>query len=125
MRQSPEKELDIFELELAVKWAHAASLMDANTEVSYLFALSETALKEKLERLKSASPDTDPLTLEELREMDGEPVWISYFAGGPNVCMLVDAKHDVFRDAHGGFAVFENLGRTWIAYRRKPEEGTT
>lgn len=63
----------------------------------------------------------DPLTLEELREMDGEPVWISYFAGGPNVCMLVDAKHDVCRDAHGGFAVFENLGRTWIAYRRRPE----
>lgn len=64
-------------------------------------------------------PPNDPLTLEELREMDGEPVWISYFAGGPNVCMLVDAKHDVCRDAHGGFAVFENLGRTWIAYRRK------
>lgn len=64
-------------------------------------------------------PSNGPLTLEELREMDGEPVWISYFAGGPNVCMLVDAKHDVCRDAHGGFAVFENLGRTWIAYRRK------
>ena len=65
----------------------------------------------------------DPLTLEELRELDGEPVWISYFAGGPNVCMLVDAEHDVCRDAHGSFAVLENLGRTWTAYRRKPEEG--
>lgn len=119
-----EKEMDIFELELAIKWAHAASLMDTNPEVSYLFAMSETALKEKLERLKSAPPPNDPLTLEELREMDGEPVWISYFAGGPNVCMLVDAKHDVCRVAHGGFAVFENLGRTWLAYRRKPEEGT-
>ena len=64
----------------------------------------------------------DPLTLEELREMDGEPVWISYFAGGSAVCMLVDAKHDVCRDAHGGFAVFENLGNTWMAYRRRPEE---
>lgn len=119
-----EKELDIFELELAIKWAHAAARMDANPEVSYLFSVSETALKEKLERLNSAPPPNDPLTLDELRQMDGEPVWIFYFAGGPNVCMLVDAKHDVCRDAHGGFAVFENYGKTWLAYRRKPEEGT-
>ena len=83
----------------------------------------DTAIETAINLLKT-HPDNqpnDPLTLEELREMDGEPVWISYFAGGPNVCMLVDAKHDVCRDAHGGFAVFENLGRTWLAYRRKPE----
>lgn len=67
-------------------------------------------------------PPNDPLTFEELRGMDGEPVWISYFAGGLDVCMLVDTEHEICRDAHGGFAVFENLGNTWMAYRRKPEE---
>lgn len=75
-----------------------------------------------LEREMVPEPLSSPLTLEQLREMDGEPVWISYFAGGPDVCMLVDAKHDVCRDAHGGFAVFENYGKTWLACRRKPEE---
>ena len=75
--------------------------------------------------MRLLAPPNNPLTLEELREMDGEPVWISYFAGGPIVCMLVDAKHDVCRDVHGGFAVFENLGRIWIAYRRRPEEAPT
>lgn len=77
-------------------------------------------IREALERLKLEETNI-PLTPEQLLELEGEPVWISYFAGGPNVCMLVDAKHDVCWDAHGGFAVFENLGRTWIAYRRKPE----
>lgn len=76
-------------------------------------------LREAREALRN-----DPLTLEQLREMDGEPVWISYFAGGPNICMLVDAKHDVCRDAHGGFAVFENYGKTWLAYRGKPKEAS-
>lgn len=80
------------------------------------------AMGDFLEGKMAPEPLNSPLTLEQLREMDGEAVWISYFAGGPNVCMLVDAKHDVCRDAHGGFAVFENLGRTWLAYRRRPEE---
>ena len=53
------------------------------------------------------APSNTPLTLEQLREMDGEPVWISYFAGGLDVCMLVDTEHEICRDAHGGFAVFE------------------
>ena len=61
-----------------------------------------------------APPPNDQLTLEQLREMDGELVWLSYFAGGPSVCMLVDAEHRVCRGACG-FAVFENLGRTWHA----------
>lgn len=96
-------------------------------ECLYAHMVAVTRLKEyedaiPLERAQwLAQAENPPLTLEELREMDGEPVWISYFAGGPNVCMLVDVKHDVCRDAHGGFAVFENLGRTWLAYRRRPD----
>ena len=65
------------------------------------------------------------LTLEELRQMDGEPVWIVPMCGSGGFCtwMLVDAEYELCREAHGEMAVFENFGKTWLAYRRKPEEG--
>lgn len=63
-----------------------------------------------------------PLTLEELREMDGEPICVAPVAVGPYVWMLVDTRYEVCREAHGGLAIFENLGKTWLAYRRRPED---
>ena len=65
----------------------------------------------------------DPLTLEELRGMDGEPVWITKMDGSGGVWMLVDTEYELCREAHGEMAVFENCGKTWLAYRRRPEEG--
>lgn len=63
-----------------------------------------------------------PLTPEELREIDGEPVWVVSQDGRNESCwMLVDAEYNLCREAHGGMAVFENNGKTWMAYRRKPE----
>lgn len=66
-----------------------------------------------------------PLTLEELREMDGEPVWIIPMrgSGGFETWMLVDAKYELCREAHGEMAVFENCGKTWLAYRRRLQGG--
>lgn len=102
-------------MELVYSLLHSDGTNDRANQIIDAFDIAPAVDAEPL-------PPNDPLTLKQLREMGGEPVWISYFAGGQNVCMLVDAKHDVCRDAHGGFAVFENLGRTWIAYHRKPEE---
>ena len=67
-------------------------------------------------------PPNDPLTLDELRGMDGEPVWIAKMDGSGGVWMLVDAEYELCREAHGEMAVFENCGKTWLAYRRRPEE---
>ena len=66
----------------------------------------------------------EPLTQEELREMDGEPVWIVPMRGSGGFCtwMLVDAEYELCREVHGEMAVFENCGKTWLAYRRRPEE---
>ncbi len=64
------------------------------------------------------------LTLDELREMDGEPVWIAKMAGSGGAWMLVDIEYELCREAHGEMAVFENCGKTWLAYRRRPEEVT-
>lgn len=68
-------------------------------------------------------PPNDPLTLEELREMDREPVWLS--GDGLN-------RYDIFRGERShGWADFYCgrlslccYGKDWLAYRRKPEEGT-
>lgn len=79
------------------------------------------AIAEKL--CREARDENPPLTLEELREMDGEPICIAPVDGGPYTWMLVDTKYEVCREAHGGLAVFENLGKTWVAYRHKPENG--
>ena len=68
-------------------------------------------------------PPNEALTLEELRDMDGEPVWVVSQDGRNESCwMLVDVKYELCREAHGGMAVFDTNGKTWLAYRRKPEE---
>ena len=66
----------------------------------------------------------DPLTLEELREMDGEPVFIMRIGSDEPTdrdWALVDLKHGMCRTVTGGMAIFELYGASWLAYRRKPE----
>lgn len=84
--------------------------------------LIELARAEKDGRLVVLPPN-DPLTLEELRGMDGEPVWIVPMRGSGGFCtwMLIDAEYELCREAHGEMAVFENCGKTWLAYRHKTE----
>lgn len=70
-----------------------------------------------------------PLTLEELREMDGEPVYVTGTftdcrGERPGAWALVDVKQKMCRVHGGGLAIFENCGKHWLAYRRKPEELT-
>ena len=90
------------------------------------------ALQEKAERENPA-----PLTIEELRLMDGEPVWVTDLSEPAvsvyctiDVCMRF--KEDRVNDKHSeamvpgdGFSyyLFDKYGKTWIAYRHKPKEG--
>ena len=80
---------------------------------------------DQIKAMPSITPQpNDPLTLTELLKMDGEPVWIVPMRGSGGFCtwMLVDAEYELCREAHGEMAVFENCGKTWLAYRRKPED---
>lgn len=83
--------------------------------VDRLSAYEDSGLEpeEIVARLDTFNP---PLTLEELREMDGEPVWVE-FPKCPEASgwMLVSANRYL------GECDFENCGKTWLAYRRKPE----
>lgn len=70
----------------------------------------------------------DPLTLDDLREMDGEPVWIEdvgeckWHGSG---WAIVDRENCLVRKAsNGNPAFFERYWKGWVAYRQKPEEGT-
>lgn len=65
-----------------------------------------------------------PLTLEELREMDGEPVWVCEPNGTNGVWGLVDLEYQMVRLHGGGLAIWENNDKSWLAYRRKPEEAS-
>ena len=74
-----------------------------------------------------APPPNDPLTLEELREMDGEPVWVvplNDFDILPANYLVNAYAEQIVVDKFGAYLDFEDYGKTWLAYRRKPEERT-
>lgn len=83
--------------------------------------------------LRAEQQTNAPLTLDELREMDGEPVYIESQKYGNGWC-IVD-WHGVNKSwlyfsrtgtAEGMTATplsARDYGVTWLAYRRKPEEG--
>jgi hypothetical protein len=88
--------------------------------------LAIQALQEKKEREKN-----EPLTLEELKEMDGEPVFIVFDKkhGYAIVCFRgVGDKYFYFSQtgtAEGMTAIpifLSGYGKSWLAYRHKPPE---
>lgn len=69
-------------------------------------------------------PPNGPLTMEELREMDGEPVWVQYGQYDGEWLIVAWNIYDAIsyaRKAPFKLSVY-SYGDTWIAYRRKPEE---
>lgn len=107
--------------EEAIKFAsHAQSLTDL-PEVKEFYALAESALREQEER-----ENPKPLTLDELLEMDGEPVWIRAKHYGIYADIVnIMGKEDGERRVHFSinYRLQENgCGKTWLAYRNKPKE---
>lgn len=73
-------------------------------------------------------PPNDPLTLEELREMDGEPVWIQHLGENKDsrwriIKYSTDAGLHVEDSYPALYYGWDTYGWLWNAYRRKPEEG--
>ena len=71
----------------------------------------------------------EPLTLEGLREMDGDPVYVvpkdkpAHCGGWCGVTVRKCDRYSyvsLLRDADSGWG-FEKYGKTWIAYRLPPE----
>lgn len=68
-----------------------------------------------------------PLTIDELRWMSGEPVWLVPLGEGFDEGWYIIVSNDKQRLRClplYSILFFEHYGKTWLAYRRKPEEGT-
>ena len=70
----------------------------------------------------------EPLTLEELQKMDGEPVWVETLRDWRlSHWVILDKKCPVDFDLqdvnleNGSCNATYDLGKTWLAHRRKPE----
>jgi hypothetical protein len=83
-----------------------------------MFEIAAAALREKAER-----DDPKPLTIDELKKMIGEPVWVQ----GPGQPEY--GRWAIVEDAFGNSLYLLNdytchdIGKTWLAYRHKPKEG--
>ena len=76
-------------------------------------------------RTPTIAPQDELLTIEQLRQMDGQPVWIVDVGNrkwyGPSWA-IVDREANLVRTVKNWNAVFfEKYGERWIAYRRPPE----
>ena len=87
-----------------------------------------TALDAVVKALEEV-PDKDvgknePLTLDELRRMDGEPVWVQS-PGVPEYgrWAIVEGVGENCLFLRDDFTCHD-YGKTWLAYRYKPEEGS-
>ena len=93
--------------------------------IDRLAAYEDTGLTPE-EIMALVQPPNDQLTLEELREMDGEPVWVvplNDFDILPANYLVNAYAEQIVVDKFGAYLDFEDYGKTWLAYRRKPEEG--
>ena len=74
---------------------------------------------------RRAAPENKALTLEELRKMDGEPVWVKEIDGtgcGEWTIIDIGAQTEMLKalSPDTGYKEY-NYGKTWLAYARKPE----
>lgn len=73
-----------------------------------------------------APPPNDPLTMKELREMDGEPVWVESCRNAKRGKYVVLGEY--CQELHclgvsgGGLLDCTVMGKGWLAYRRRPGE---
>lgn len=79
------------------------------------------ALEDKLNR--RPAPENKPLTLDQLRQMDDEPVWIDGKDYGGWTIFKASANKQVARclDNVNLSYYMRDYGKTWLAYVRKPE----
>lgn len=70
---------------------------------------------------RRAQPANEPLTLDELRGMDGEPVWVDVLGDKAWWVVIGSTERGKLTTDYGGWFDFRDYGKTWLAYRTKPE----
>ena len=106
---------------------------DKEIEESVLFLkgaskdMAISALRQQ-EHFRDLTKKVEPLTLDELREMGGEPVWVKLFDPDEEFWVLrnewVDTRNpEPMILFHMCWYSHADYGKTWQAYRQKQEEG--
>jgi hypothetical protein len=113
--------------------AEAADRIEQLCAELYFEKIDNTKLKGELatvaaerDRYKAEHENPQPLTLEELRRMDGQPVWVTFADNYvpvthtqiPPLWMIVSAEDEELQ-AKNEYVCFSDIG--WIAYRSKPK----
>lgn len=88
-----------------------------NDEMKEAVRAGIAALEEKAER-----EDPKPLTLEELRQMDGEPIWLDGFEWRISYGVSTFTGSLCLETGLGCRIPLDGYGETWFAYRHKPKE---
>lgn len=98
------------------------SLIMTLDEMGGMPHLHDLLQAEQAGRLVVLPCKVEPLTLDELRQMDGEPVWVQS-PGVPEYgrWAIVEGVGENCLFLHDDFTCHD-YGKTWLAYRQKPEE---
>ena len=93
-----------------------------NTDtIDEAFDMAISAIRQQ-DHFREVTKKVEPLTLDDLREMDGEPVWVQS-PGVPEYgrWAIVEGVGENCLFLHDDFTCHD-YGKTWLAYRQKPEE---
>lgn len=75
---------------------------------------------------RRAQPSEKPLTLDELRGMDGEPVYVIRVSGAKIKMWVIACPNEYGltqdRNAESQLMAWSTYGRVWLAFRSKPKE---
>ena len=102
-------------------WKAICSIKDSMARAYLKNAVQDRVELEEM--VRCSEPENKALTLEQLQQMDGEPVWV--------VCRNINAPPCLMRvqnfnnrcvtDDKEYYELFADYGKTWLAYARKPE----
>ena len=76
-------------------------------------------MRQLIEAQPTLTPPNEPLTLEQLREMDGEPVYCINIDDYSTKEWMIVGKDDC--EGRRYIFDFSTYSRSWLAYRRPPE----
>ena len=122
--QYAEKKIDSASYRLEMVYLNNGLRQIVSNEYEF-FMQALSAIRQQ-EHFREVAKKVEPLTLDELRQMDGEPVYCVEITGREEWLFRRDGG---FSDMYGEFTsddfmVWDNYGKLWWCYRQKPEEGT-
>lgn len=118
-------------IEAVISFAQYAQTKAEDEELKEFYRMLEEALIIQRER-----ENPQPLTLEELKQMDGQPVWIRDLMDGEVECLRFDRikpatyhtgddyRFEQFGTSTGIIRWECKYGETWLAYLYPPKEAT-